>query len=106
MLLTESPLTAPENREYMGEIMFETFNVPGLYIATQAVLALAAGYTTSKVSALLHKVAPFLFCDHVSPIILNMDSRAWKRKETRITSMFANGSMNYRVSSLEGYCLN
>jgi actin-related protein 3 len=49
MLLTESPLTAPENREYMGEIMFETFNVPGLYIATQAVLALAAGYTTSKV---------------------------------------------------------
>lgn len=51
MLLTESPLTAPENREYMGEIMFETFNVPGLYIATQAVLALAAGYTTSKVYA-------------------------------------------------------
>lgn len=48
-LLTESPLTAPETREYTGEIMFETFNVPGLYIAVQAVLALAAGYTTSKV---------------------------------------------------------
>ncbi|GAB2220439.1 hypothetical protein Droror1_Dr00008090 [Drosera rotundifolia] len=47
-LLTESPLTAPENREYIGEIMFETFNVPGLYIAVQPVLALAAGYTTSK----------------------------------------------------------
>lgn len=47
-LLTESPLTAPENREYTGEIMFETFNVPGLYIAVQAVLAIAAGYTTSK----------------------------------------------------------
>ncbi|GAB2297863.1 Actin- protein 3 [Dionaea muscipula] len=47
-LLTESPLTAPENREYTGEIMFETFNVPGLYIAVQPVLALAAGYTTSK----------------------------------------------------------
>ncbi|KZV47536.1 actin-related protein 3-like [Dorcoceras hygrometricum] len=28
-LLTESPLTAPESREYTGEIMFETFNVPG-----------------------------------------------------------------------------
>lgn len=49
-LLTESPLTAPESREYTGEIMFETFNVPGLYIAVQPVLALAAGYTTSKVS--------------------------------------------------------
>lgn len=48
-LLTESPLTAPESREYTGEIMFETFNVPGLYIAVNSVLALAAGYTTSKV---------------------------------------------------------
>nr|XP_033514326.1 actin-related protein 3 isoform X4 [Nicotiana tomentosiformis] len=47
-LLTESPMTAPESREYTGEIMFETFNVPGLYIAVQPVLALAAGYTTSK----------------------------------------------------------
>ncbi|XP_061986579.1 actin-related protein 3-like isoform X2 [Populus nigra] len=47
-LLTESPLTAPESREYTGEIMFETFNVPGLYIAVNSVLALAAGYTTSK----------------------------------------------------------
>lgn len=51
-LLTESPMTAPESREYTGEIMFETFNIPGLYIAVQPVLALAAGYTTSKVSSL------------------------------------------------------
>lgn len=51
-LLTESPLTAPESREYTGEIMFETFNVPGLYIAVNSVLALAAGYTTSKVGVL------------------------------------------------------
>ncbi|KAK4780767.1 hypothetical protein SAY87_016873 [Trapa incisa] len=47
-LLTESPHTPPESRECTGEIMFETFNVPGLYIAVQPVLALAAGYTTSK----------------------------------------------------------
>ncbi|XP_047964083.1 actin-related protein 3-like [Salvia hispanica] len=47
-LLTESPLTAPENREYTGEIMFETFNVPGLFIGVQPVLALAAGYTDTK----------------------------------------------------------
>lgn len=52
-LLTESPLTAPESREYTGEIMFETFNVPGLYIAVQPVLALAAGYTTSKVGIVI-----------------------------------------------------
>ena len=47
-LLTENPLTAPENLEYTGEIMFEIFNVPGLYIAVQAVLSIAAGYRTSK----------------------------------------------------------
>uniref|UniRef100_A0A6I8P0V9 Actin related protein 3 n=1 Tax=Ornithorhynchus anatinus TaxID=9258 RepID=A0A6I8P0V9_ORNAN len=35
-LLTEPPLNTPENREYTAEIMFESFNVPGLYIAVQA----------------------------------------------------------------------
>lgn len=49
-LLTESPITSPEDREYMGEIMFETFNVPGMYIALQPVLALSAGCSTPKVS--------------------------------------------------------
>jgi len=48
-LLTEPPLNAPENREYTAEIMFETFNVPGLYIAVQAVLALAASWTSRSV---------------------------------------------------------
>jgi actin-related protein 3 len=35
--LTEPPLNTPENREYTAEIMFETYNVPGLYIAVQVV---------------------------------------------------------------------
>lgn len=48
-LLTEPPLNAPENREFTAEIMFETFNVPGLYIAVQAVLALAASWTSKEV---------------------------------------------------------
>jgi actin-related protein 3 len=42
VLLTEPPLNPPENREYTAEIMFETFNVPGMYIGVQAVLALIA----------------------------------------------------------------
>lgn len=45
-LMTEPPLNTPENREYTAEIMFETFNVPGLYIAVQAVLALAAAWSS------------------------------------------------------------
>lgn len=47
---TEPPLNPPENRENTAEIMFESFNVGGLYIAVQAVLALAASWTSSKVS--------------------------------------------------------
>ncbi|KAL7415939.1 putative ARP3-actin related protein [Mrakia frigida] len=45
VLLTEPPLNPPENRENAAEIMFESFNVQGLYIAVQAVLALAASWT-------------------------------------------------------------
>ncbi|RHY52071.1 hypothetical protein B5M09_007040 [Aphanomyces astaci] len=42
------PLNPPENREATAEIMFETFNVPGLYIAVQAVLALYASWPKVK----------------------------------------------------------
>eukprot|EP01028_Stygiella_incarcerata_P001108 TRINITY_DN1172_c1_g1_i3.p1 TRINITY_DN1172_c1_g1~~TRINITY_DN1172_c1_g1_i3.p1 ORF type:complete len:464 (-),score=113.70 TRINITY_DN1172_c1_g1_i3:356-1747(-) len=49
-ILTEPPLNAPENREYTAEIMFETFNVPELYIGVQAVFALAASWMSKKAS--------------------------------------------------------
>ncbi|MES1914574.1 MAG: hypothetical protein MHM6MM_006629 [Cercozoa sp. M6MM] len=42
VLLTEPPMNTPENREYTAEIMFETFNVPGMYIGVQAVMAIIA----------------------------------------------------------------
>ncbi|KAJ3681176.1 hypothetical protein LUZ60_015665 [Juncus effusus] len=47
-LLSDSPVSSPESREYMGEIMFETFNVPGLYINVQSALTLAAGYSAPE----------------------------------------------------------
>lgn len=49
-MLTEPPLNPPENREATAEIMFESFNIKGLYIAVQAVLALAASWTSNKVT--------------------------------------------------------
>ena len=47
---TEPPLNAPENREQTAEIFFESFNIKGLYIAVQAVLALAASWASSRVT--------------------------------------------------------
>jgi hypothetical protein len=49
-LQTEPPLNPPENREQTAEIFFESFNIKGLYIAVQAVLALAASWTSGRVS--------------------------------------------------------
>ncbi|KAG6856667.1 hypothetical protein H0H87_002044 [Tephrocybe sp. NHM501043] len=49
-LLTEPPLNPPENREQTAEIFFESFNIKGLYIAVQAVLALAASWTSNRVT--------------------------------------------------------
>lgn len=50
VLITESPINPRRNRERTAEILFESFNVPALFISMQAVLSLyASGRTTGVV---------------------------------------------------------
>jgi actin beta/gamma 1 len=50
VLLTEPPLNKNQNKEKMAELMFDTFNVPAMYISMQAILSLyASGRTTGIV---------------------------------------------------------
>ncbi|OMJ67465.1 hypothetical protein SteCoe_35371 [Stentor coeruleus] len=49
VLLTEAPLNPYQNREKAAEVFFETFNVPGIFIAAQAVLSLYASAVTTGV---------------------------------------------------------
>lgn len=48
MLLTEPPLNAASAQESVAEVMFETFQVPALHLATQAVLALYGVHAFGK----------------------------------------------------------
>merc|ERR1711981_499375 len=50
VLLTEAPRNPKKNREKMVEVMFDTFEVPNIYVAIQAVMSLySAGRTTGLV---------------------------------------------------------
>lgn len=50
VLLTEAPLNPRRNRERAAEVLFETHNVPALFVSMQAILSLyASGETTGLV---------------------------------------------------------
>ncbi len=50
ILITEPPINPVSNREKLTELLFETFSVPAMYLATDAVLAL---YETGRTTGLV-----------------------------------------------------
>lgn len=50
VLVTEAPMNPKVNREKITQIMFESFSVPGLYVAIQAILSL---YSSGRVTGIV-----------------------------------------------------
>lgn len=87
-------MNPPENREYTAEVMFETFNVKGLYIAVQATLSLFAswvGRTESQRTLTGTVIDSGDGVTHIIPVV-------------RVLGLFARPLVCYRCSELLRSC--
>lgn len=87
VVLTEPPMNPPENRENIAEIIFETFNMKGLYIGVQAVLALYSNWEVAPSDSMQKKIGlTGTVCDsghgvtHVIPVVNELTLYFCKRR--------------------------
>ena len=105
VLITDAPLNPKENREKMAQIMFETFNVPGLYISIQAVLSLySAGKNTGLVldsgDGVTHAVPIFDGCC-LPHAILRLDIAGRDLTEYMVNLLSETGNRFYTTAEKE-----
>ena len=68
-------MNTPENREQMAEIMFETFNVKGLFIGVQATLAYGlseSGLAWRLLTSLDHGMGRHIYPERFSGMPLDL----------------------------------
>ncbi|XP_022091353.1 actin-5-like [Acanthaster planci] len=95
VLLTETPLSPNERREKMAQILFETFNVPALYLANQAKLSMcSSGRLTGMVVHIGHGasyVVPISEGFAVKHATLRVDTAGQDLTEYLLDVLFARG---------------
>ena len=105
VLITDAPCNPKENREKMAQIMFETFNVPRLYISIQAVLSLySAGKNTGLVldsgDGVTHAVPIFEgYC--LPHAILRLDIAGRDLTEYMVNLLYETGNRFYTTAEKE-----